>query len=135
MSEPTTPWGALPYCQMHFVVLGNAREYVEHLVARTRKKTKGVIHKTITDVWWEGGIIADQLNRDVPLNSLLKEVLLEEGEIYIDPVENCVRIHGEWKFEYELEMSKKALEAYNTIAAHVKKFMTEVTISTQAKGN
>jgi hypothetical protein len=129
MSEPTTPWGALPYYQMHFVVLGEGKRLAEQLVARTRKRTKGIIHKEIIDVWWEGGSIATKLNNDADLKSLLKEVLLEEDEIYIDPTENCVRIHSGWKAEHKVEISKNALQAYNTIASHVKKYMSELTIT------
>ncbi|MGH9910394.1 MAG: hypothetical protein ACRD32_07110, partial [Nitrososphaerales archaeon] len=90
MSELTIPWGALPYYRMHFVVLARAKPFVESLMAQTRKKTKGVIHKEIIDVWWEGGRMAEVLNHDDNLKALLKEVLLEEDEIYIDQTENCI---------------------------------------------
>ncbi|MEE8132012.1 MAG: hypothetical protein V3T40_00360 [Nitrososphaerales archaeon] len=130
MSELITPWGALPYHQMHFVVLGNGQRFAEELMARTRKRTKGVIHKKVIDVWWEGGIIAEQLNHDADLILLLKEVLLEEGEIYIDPTENCTRIYSSWKAEHNVEISKNALQAYNAIAGYVKNCMSGLTIST-----
>ena len=129
MSEITTPWGALTYYQMHFVVLGNGELFAEQLMARTRKRTEGIMHKKIMDVWWEGRAIADQLNRDADLKLLLKEVLLEEGEIYVDPTENCIRIHSGWKAEHRVEISKNALQAYNIIAGHVKKFISELRIS------
>lgn len=129
MSEPATPWGALPYYQIHFVVMGDVKLFGERLVARTRKKTSGVIHKKITDVWWEGGSIADRLNSDTNLKALLKEVLLDEGDIYVDPVEYCVRIYGSWKPEYNVQISKKALEVYNAIAGHVKQFISELTLT------
>lgn len=129
MSELTTPWGALPYYQMHYIVLGNGKRFAEQLVARTRKRTKGFVHKEIVDVWWEGGNIVNVLNQDMELKTLLKKVLLEEGEIYIDPTENCIRIYSGWKPERKVQISKDALQAYNIIAAHVKKFMSELTIS------
>ncbi|MEM2760001.1 MAG: hypothetical protein QXU32_04265 [Nitrososphaerales archaeon] len=126
MPELPIPWGALPYYQMHFIVLGDARPIAERLIARTRKRAKGTIRKQIVDVWWEGGDIANTLNQDKELRLLLKEVLLEEGEIRIDPTEGAVRIYGEWKHEDKVQISKKALEAYDAIAGHVRKLMTEL---------
>lgn len=128
MSETTIPWGALPYYQLHFIVSGNGELFAEKLMARTRKKTEGVIHKKIIDVWWEGGTITDRLNQDTELKSLLKEVLLEEEEIFIDPTENCIRIHSGWKAEHKVELSKSTIQAYDIIAGHVKKFMSELTV-------
>ncbi|MFQ5940980.1 MAG: hypothetical protein ACE5KA_04700 [Nitrososphaerales archaeon] len=129
MADLPTAWGALPYCQMHFVVLGDGKRFAEVFVARTRKKTSGVMNKKIIDVWWEGGIVAEQLNHDADLKLLLKEVLLDEDAIYIDPTENCIRIHNGWKAEGTVEISSNTVQAYNTIAGHVKKFLSELTIS------
>ena len=128
MSELTIPWGALPYYRMHFVVLAKAKPFAESLIAQTRKKTKGVIHKEIIDAWWEGGRMAEVLNHDNNLKALLKEVLLEEDKIYIDPTANCVRVYGGWKGEQTVEISKKTLEAYNIIAGHVKNLMSELAV-------
>ena len=130
MSEFIPPYGALPYYQTHFVVSGNGRIFENKLIARTRKKTKGVIHKQVVELRWEGGQIADKLNNDSNLKSLLITVLLEEGNICIDPTENGIRIYSDWKPEYKIEMSKQALEAYNIIAGHVKSYLSELTAST-----
>ena len=126
MSEFIPAYGALPYVQTHFVVAGNGRIFEDRLIARTRKKTKGVIRKEVVDLSWEGGQIADRLNGDSNLKSLLTTVLLEEGDIRIDPTENGIRIYGDWKPEYKIEMSKQALEAYNVIAGHVKSYLSEL---------
>lgn len=126
MSEFIPPYGALPYLQTHFVVAGNGRIFEDRLIARTRKKTKGVIRKEVVDLSWEGGQIADRLNGDSNLKSLLTTVLLEEGNIHIDPTENGIRIYGDWKPEYKIEMSKQSLEAYNIIAGHVKSYLSEL---------
>ncbi len=128
MSDFIPPSGALPYCQTHFVVAGNGRTFEDRLIARTIKKTKGVIHKQVIDLRWEGGQIADRLNGDSKLKSLLTTVLLEEGTIYIDPTENGIRIHGNWKPEHKVEMSKQTLETYNIIAGHVKSFLSTLTV-------
>lgn len=123
MSEFIPPYGALPYYQTHFVVYGNGRAIENRIMARTRKVTRGVIHKQVVNMHWEGGEIADKLNADATLKSLLKTVLLEEGEIRIDPTENGVRIYGEWKPEYKIEMSREALEAFDMIAGYVKSYL------------
>jgi hypothetical protein len=127
VSEFIPPYGALPYYQTHFIVAGNGRVFEDRLIVRTRKKTKGVIHKQVIDLWWEGGQIADKLNGDANLKSLLKTVLLEEGNIYIDPTENGIRVYSDWKPEYKVEMSRQALEAYNIIAGHLKSYLAELT--------
>jgi hypothetical protein len=126
MSDFIPPYGALPYCQAHFVVAGNGRVFEDRLIARTRKKTKGIIRKEVVDLRWEGGQIADRLNSDSNLKSLLRTVLLEEGDICIDPTENGIRIYGSWKPEYKIEMSKQALETYDMIAGHVKSYLLEL---------
>lgn len=126
MSDFIPPYGALPYYQTHFVVAGNGRVFEDRLIARTRKKTKGVIRKEIVDLRWEGGQIADRLNSDSNLKSLLRTVLLEEGDICIDPTENGIRIYGSWKPEFKTEMSRQALETYDMIAGHVKSYLLEI---------
>ena len=123
ISKRVTPWGALPYHQAHFVVICNGKNITERLLARTRKRTKGIIHKEIIDVWWEGGSIADQLNQDIELKSLLKEILLEEGDIYLDPTENCVRIHSSWKADQKYKINNISIQVYNIIARHLNKFI------------
>jgi hypothetical protein len=125
MSEFIPPYGALPYYQTHFVVMGNGKALEEALVARTRKKTRGVVKKEIVDLYWEGGDIAERLNGDANLKSLLTKVLLEENEIRIDPTENGIRIYGDWKPEYRVEMSREALEAYDIIAGYVKSYLAQ----------
>jgi hypothetical protein len=126
LSDFIPPYGALPYYQTHFVVAGNGRVFEDRLIARTRKKTKGVIRKEIVDLRWEGGQIADRLNSDSNLKSLLRTVLLEEGDICIDPTENGIRIYGSWKPEFKTEMSRQALETYDMIAGHVKSYLLEI---------
>ncbi|MFQ5920960.1 MAG: hypothetical protein ACE5JV_02970 [Nitrososphaerales archaeon] len=122
-SEYVEPYSAIPYYQFHFVVSTNGRNPGDRVVARTRKKTKGVIHKQVTDVWWEGGPIAKELNGDSQLRSLLTTVLLEENDIYIDPAESGVRIYGDWKPEHKVKISKEAVEAFDIIAGHVKRYI------------
>ncbi|MEM2048861.1 MAG: hypothetical protein QXY85_03570 [Candidatus Nitrosocaldus sp.] len=131
MMEDNSPnihtYGALPFYQIHFVVKGNGKMFEELLLARTRKRVKGVIKKSVEDVWWEGGKIAERLNSDSRLKHLLLSVLKDDDDIFIDPVENAVRIYTRFKMESDLtrHLSKEAIEAYNIIAGHVKSIMKE----------
>ncbi|RMF30698.1 MAG: hypothetical protein D6752_03585 [Candidatus Nitrosothermus koennekii] len=110
--------GALPVYQIQFFIKGKHR-VDDTLLARTRHK-KSRLSKKIVEVHWEGSYIADELNKDKELLELLKKVLIDEGDIFIDPVEDGVRIYGRWRPEYAIKISKDAIEAYNIIAKHVK---------------
>lgn len=120
-------YGALPFYQIHFVVKGNGKMFEELLLARTRKRVRGVINKRVEDVWWEGGKIVERLNSDSRLKQLLLTVLGYDDEIFIDPVDNAVRIYAKFKIESEVirYLSREAVEAYNIIAGHVKGIMKE----------
>lgn len=120
-------YGALPYYQIHFVVKGNGKMFEELLLARTRKRVRGLVSKRVEDVWWEGGKIAERLNTDSRLKQLLLTVLKHDDDIFIDPVENAVRIYTRFKIESEVMryLTKDAIEAYNIIAGHIKGIMRE----------
>ncbi len=109
--------GALPVYQIQFFVKSDRVD--DALIARTRHK-KSILSGKVT-VRWEGEYLADILNNDKELTELLKRVLIDEGDIFIDPVDNGVRIYGRWRPEYAIKISKDALEAYNRIAMHIKK--------------
>ena len=112
--------GALPVYQIQFFIKSNRID--DALIARTRHK-KSRLDRKVTKVYWEGSYIADELNRDKELIELLKKVLIDEGDIFIDPVENGVRIYGRWRPEYAIKISRDAMEAYNAIAKHIKKHL------------
>jgi hypothetical protein len=78
-------------------------------------------------VWWEGGKIVERLNNDSRLKHLLLSVLKDEDDIFIDPVENAVRIYTRFKMESDItrHLSKEAIEAYNIIAGSVRSIMKE----------
>ncbi|MEM0030397.1 MAG: hypothetical protein QW572_08395 [Candidatus Nitrosocaldus sp.] len=119
-------YGALPFYQIHFIVKGDGKMFEELLLARTRKKVRGLINKSVEDVWWEGGKITERLNNDARLKQLLLTIL-KDDDIFIDPVENAVRIYTRFKIEGEVirYLSKEAIEAYNIIAGHVRSIMKE----------
>jgi|GEM_PF-172850 len=118
-------YGVLPLYQIHFIIKSNGKTYGELLLARTKKKVTGVVNRRIEDVWWEGGKIADRLNNDTRLKELLMHVLKDEGDIFIDPTDNAIRIYSRFKVEHELNLSKEAIEVFNIIAGYVKQVIKE----------
>ena len=102
--------GALPVYQIQFFIKSD--KATDALLARTMHR-KG-------SVYWEGEHLAEELNNDKELLDMLKKVIREEGDIFIDPVDNGVRIYGRWRPEYAIRISRDAIEAYNRIAKHVK---------------
>ncbi len=118
-------YGILPFYQIHFIIKSDGKMYGELLLARTRKKVTGVINKRVEDVWWEGGKIVDRLNNDPRLKELLLHVIKDEGDIFIDPTDNAIRIYSRFKGEHELKLSKEVIEIFNLIAGHVKHMIKE----------
>ncbi len=114
-------YGTLPVYQIHFFVKGRSWSD-EILIARTRHKSS-ILDKKVIEVHWEGGMLANDLNSDKELTELLKIVLLEVGDIFVEPVKDGVRIHSRWMPIYAIRLSKDAIKAYNMIARHVKKHL------------
>ncbi|HZD35004.1 MAG TPA: hypothetical protein VE130_07345 [Nitrososphaeraceae archaeon] len=118
-------YGALDYFQMHFVVMGTVSNPSE-LVAKCKASTRGHFSKKhVTRVNWEGGKIAEIVSKDQQLDSYLRNVLLEEGEIWIDPLEDHVRVYGKWKHQQELRLYEELVQAMDRICYHVKALVKE----------
>jgi hypothetical protein len=118
-------YGALDYFQMHFIVIGGASNPSE-LVAKCKASTRGYFSKKhVVSVNWEGGKIAEILGKDQQLESYLRNVLLEEGEIYIDPLEDHVRVYGKWKHQQELRVYEELVQTMDRICYHIKAFMNK----------
>ncbi|HZE78866.1 MAG TPA: hypothetical protein VE089_10000 [Nitrososphaeraceae archaeon] len=116
-----TTYGALQYYQMHYVV--DCKMVLESatFLAKCSPITKGHFkNKRVVDVKWNGGRIAEVLDSDKELNEQLKLILLEEGEIRLDPLDDVVRIYGKWKHEDDLIFDRKVLEVIDRIAYHIK---------------
>ena len=115
---------ALDYFQMHFIVMGGVSNPSE-LVAKCKASTSGHFSKKhVVSVNWEGGKIAEIVSKDQQLESYLRNVLLEEGEIYIDPLEDHVRVYGKWKHQQELRVYEELVQTMDRICYHVKEFVT-----------
>jgi len=116
------PWGAQDRFQAHFVVRGNTSKNDSDFIAETKLSTKGHFgSKKIIGVQWVGGKIAETLNNDHDLTSMILRQPLKDTSIWIDPTKDCVRIYGKWKNSNEFDISKERFAIYDRIASHIKK--------------
>ena len=121
-SDPAPlPYGGLQYYQVHYIVALESEENHNHL-ARCSPITQGHFqNKRVVGVKWVGnGRFADRLQDDSKLGEMLKEVLLREGEIRVDPQDDHIRIHGKWLHEDNLAFSETMFEIADRIAMHVR---------------
>jgi hypothetical protein len=116
------PYGALQYYQIHYIVKNTVISNTETLLAKCQPIYKGHFgNKRVVDVKWWGGRLAEILQADIELKEMLKEVLLQEGELKIDPLEDHIRIYGKWKHEDDLKFNPKVFDAIDKIAYHIQK--------------
>ncbi len=116
------PYGALPYFQIHYLVepvnISNPSSYM----AKCKAKTKGHFEeKRITEIEWVGGRLAERLASDKELTEMLKPLMLEEGEISIDPQKDRVRVYTKWKREDKLQFDPEFFQVVERIARAIKK--------------
>ena len=114
------PYGALDYYQVHYIVeTGDAD--TEQFLAVCEPVTSGHFsNKRVVAVRWTGTTgFADRLQTDARLTELLKEVLLHEGQVHVDPLDDHVRIYGKWNRD-NLEASRAMVEVADIIAGHIK---------------
>lgn len=115
------PYGMLDYYQIHYIVeTGDA--HTEQFFAKCEPITKGRFgDRRVVSVKWTGtSSFADTLQNDTRLTDLLKEVMLNDGEIRVDPLEDHVRIYGKWKHGGDLKANHAMAEAADVIAGHIK---------------
>jgi hypothetical protein len=119
------PYGALDYYQVHYIVETKNHAYDPSLfLARCHPITKGHFsNKRIVGIKWEGDRLADILGADLALEAILKQILYEEGEIRVDPLEDHIRIYGKWRNEDQLKFSPKMFDAADRIGGHIKKLL------------
>jgi hypothetical protein len=121
------PYGALDYYQVHYIIIAKNRIYDSTVfLARCRPITKGYFtNKEIIGVKWEGSQLANALEADIELKEILKQILDEEGEIKVDPLEDHIRIYGKWKNEDQLGFNPKTFDAIDKIAGHIRKLLND----------
>jgi hypothetical protein len=119
------PYGALDYYQVHYIVDTKNHAYDPSMfLARCHPITKGHLSKKrIVGTKWEGNRLADILGADLELEEIVKQILYEEGEIRVDPLEDHIRIYGKWRNEDRLKFSPKMFDAADRIAGHIKKLL------------
>lgn len=115
------PYGSLQYFQAHYIVKSESKENGNFL-ARCKPVTKGRFgSKCIVDVTWIGfSKFSEMLQADGKLTEMLKEVMLREGEIRIDPLDDHIRIYGKWIHEDAFTFNQAMLEIADRIAGHIK---------------
>ncbi|HTH21847.1 MAG TPA: hypothetical protein VL854_06485 [Nitrososphaeraceae archaeon] len=115
------PYGALPYYQVHFIV--DSVKVVDPAIfmAKCEPITRGHFrNKSVIDLQWSGGRLAGILKSDRTLSEMLMSLMLDEGEISIDPQNNRVRIYTRWKREDNLKFSLKLFNAIERIATTIR---------------
>ena len=122
MQDPLLPhWGAQDRFQAHFIVKLDVDSPSKYL-ARTILKTSGHFNgKKIESVSWNGGLLAEDLNKDSTLNEMISKQSIKDATIFVDPSDNGVRIYGKWKNSHEFKITKEMYAIYDKIAEHVKK--------------
>ena len=126
--DPThIPYGALDYYQIHFVVIAKRPVYDSALfLDKCNPVTRGhYMNKKIIDVKWVGSQLANILDADIELKDILSQILHEEGELKVDPLEDHIRIYGRWRNEDQIKFNPQAFEAINRIAGHIKKLLND----------
>jgi hypothetical protein len=121
-SDPAPlPYGGLQYYQVHYIVAMESEDN-HNLLARCSPITQGHFkNKRVVGVKWVGsGRFADRLQDDSKLGEMLKDVLLREGEIRVDPQDDHIRIHGKWLHEDKLAFSETMFKIADRIAMHVR---------------
>ncbi|MCY3854120.1 MAG: hypothetical protein OXF28_00085 [Thaumarchaeota archaeon] len=120
MQDPNPlPWGAQDKFQIHFIVKQKIKHSLDY-VAKTKLTTKGHFgSKKLVNIKWTGGKLADVLNQDSKLHDLILEQPIENANIFIDPVDDVVRMYGSWKNK-NLVLTKDLFNIYDAIALHIK---------------
>jgi len=113
--------GLLQYYQLHYILKSESKEN-DSFLAKCEPLTKGRFgNKRVSDVRWIGvEKFIHLLQSDANLTEMLKEVILLEGEIRIDPLVDHIRIYGKWLHEDDLSFNRTMLEIADKIAAHIK---------------
>ncbi|AIC14719.1 hypothetical protein [Nitrososphaera viennensis] len=118
------PYGALDYYQIHYIVStgDNNGANTQQFLARCEPITKGHFsEKRVVAVKWTGAsAFADKLQQDERLTELLKQVLLHEREVRVDPLDGHVRIYGRWNHDENLKANPAMVEIADIIAGHIK---------------
>ncbi len=89
-------------------------------MAKTELTTKGHFgSKKLINVKWIGGKLASKLNNDSSLHDLLSSQPIIDATIFVDPLNDVIRIYGSWKNKNFI-ITKDLFRIYDAIASHIK---------------
>lgn len=122
MQDPNPlPWGTQDRFQAHFIVKKDSGTNSLDYTARTVLSTEGHFgSKKVKNVTWNGGKLANTLNNDATLNEMIQKQSIKDATIFVDPIDNVIRIYGKWKNSFEFGITKELFEIYDKIASHIK---------------
>lgn len=120
-----SPWGAQDRFQAHFIVkTENQPINIDNLLAKTTLNTEGHFSKKkVSGVEWVGGNLAESLNSDTELKSMILKLSPTDALIWVEPTKKGIRIHGKWKSSEELGITKELFDVYDRIASNIKKHL------------
>ncbi len=115
------PWGALDRYQAHFIVRGRSCTDAD-AAARTVVSTAGRFGaKRVAGVSWDGaGRLAEALNADADLNSMIAGQRPADAAIFVEPMEGHVRIRGGWSSSASFSITREQFDICDRIAGHVR---------------
>lgn len=118
------PWGAQDRFQAHFIVRTKNQINADDLLAKTKLNAEGHFStKKVSGIKWIGGELASSLNSDDELKNMLLKLPYNDALIWVEPTKKGIRIHGKWKSNQELGITKELFEVYDKIASHIKKYL------------
>ncbi len=123
MTQDLNPisWGAQDRYQAHFIVKSHRNLPEEDFLARPKLQTKGYFaSKKVTGVKWIGGSLADALNADTTLNSMMTKLSYHDAQIVVEPTKGGIRIYGKWMDSSNFSMTKELFAVYDRIALNIK---------------
>jgi hypothetical protein len=114
-------WGAQDKFQAHFIVKLDVIHPANY-VAKTVLNTEGHFGaKKVKSVTWNGGLLAEALNKDTELNDLIAKQSVRDAMIFVDPTIKEIRVYNKWKNANDFKITKDMYAIYNKIAEHIKK--------------
>jgi hypothetical protein len=124
MTQDLNPisWGAQDRYQAHFIVKVPQGISENDFLARAKLQTKGYFaSKRVSGVQWIGGALADALNSDDTLKTMMTRIPYSDAQISVEPTKGVIRIHGNWKDSHDFTMTKELFAVYDRIALDIKK--------------
>lgn len=123
MQDPNpSPWGAMDRFQAHYIVRRDPGTGVSECAARTRLGTRGRFGaKEVRSVSWEGpGTLADLLNADSELGTMIAAQPPGAAAIYVEPTGGAVRIRSGWDDGHSFGITRELFAIYDRIAGHIR---------------